>query len=214
MGYFAGQIEMLSLMALPFLFAVTMPLAAKAYVANHLGDPSPRLTGRLSFDPLKHSEMVGTVVMPIMSVLVGLPFLMGGGKQLDVQPAHFKDGKKGMLKFIIAGPLANLLMAVLCAYLLRLAYIAGVDSSWMLKTLAAGVWLNSIFLIISLIPIPPLDGGLIIAQLLPDDMAHSYMSVAPYGFFIILGIIMFATVIITGPSYMLYSGLLAMAGAG
>ncbi len=214
MGYISGQIQMLTLMALPFLFAVTMPQAARAYVANYLGDPTPKLAGRMSFDPLKHVDKMGTVVMPAISMLLGFPILLGYGKPIDVQPANFKSGRNSIVFFALAGPLSNLIVALIFAYFIRLAGLFSLlTNEWIVLTLQYGVLINCLFMVISLLPIPPLDGGTVLAQYLPKDVAESYMSVAPYGFLILLGIFILAQPVILGPTYALANFLVQLVGA-
>ena len=195
------KILLLSVMALPFLLAVTMREAAKAYVAHWLGDTSQQAAGRLSLNPLSHVDPVGTVVIPLVAFFLGVPFLIGHGKRVEIQTRGFKNIRRDSIIAALAGAIGNILIAVFCAYIMRIAIAFGADGQdWVVNSMYYGVLLNCVFCIFSLIPIPPADGSKIVEQFLPYDMLQSYRSVAPFGFFIIIAIILFAPAIILVPA--------------
>lgn len=202
MEYFADKFYLISIMALPFLLAVTLHEAGHAFAANYFGDPTPKNDGRLSLDPLVHMDPVGTVVIPLLAVLTGFPFLIGYAKPVMVQPANFKGNKKkAMVLVALAGPAGNVIVAVFCALVLKYAINAGGSGDdWLINTMFYGVFMNCLFMVFNLLPIPPLDGGAVVEQALPYEAAQKYRSIAPYGFFILIAIIMLASEIITVPT--------------
>lgn len=202
MEFFADKLYLISIMALPFLLAVTLHEAGHALAATKFGDPTPRLDGRLSLNPLVHMDPIGTVAIPLVAVLTGFPFLIGYAKPVMIQPANFKGNRKtAMIVTAAAGPFGNLVVAIACAYVLRFAIGFGADGNdWIAQTMFYGVFMNCLFMVFNLLPIPPLDGGGIVEQLLPRELAQSYRSIAPYGFFILIGIIVVARDIIIVPT--------------
>ncbi|UTW54231.1 site-2 protease family protein [Kordiimonas sp. SCSIO 12610] len=211
-GFIQEKLFQLSIMALPFLLAVTMREAAKAYVAHWLGDTSQRASGRLSLNPLSHVDPAGTIVIPLIIFFLGVPFLIGHGKLVHIQTHGFKNMKRDNILAALAGVFGNLVMAIFCAYVFRIAvYFGATGQDWILNAMYFGVLLNCVFIIFSLLPIPPTDGSKVVEQFLPYDMLQSYRSIAPFGFFIIIGIIMFAREIITVPSEFLSNLILVLA---
>ncbi len=197
-------IQTISVMALPFLLAVTLHEAGHAFSAHYLGDASQRMSGRLSLNPLVHIDPVGTVVIPLVAVIFQFPFLIGYAKPVLIQPRYFKKYKRDMILVALAGPAGNLVVAIFCAYMLRFAIGFGAtNQDWLFQTMQWGVYLNCLFMVFNLLPIPPLDGSAVLEQFLPPDTARAYRSVAPYGFFILMGLIFLARDIIVVPT--LYS---------
>ncbi len=212
-GFIQEKLFLLSIMALPFLLAVTMREAAKAYVAHWLGDTSQKASGRLSLNPLSHVDPAGTIVIPLIIFFLGVPFLIGHGKLVHIQTRGFKNIRRDNVIAALAGVFGNLVMAIFCAYVMRIAVIFGATGEdWILNAMYFGVYLNCIFIIFSLLPIPPSDGSKVVEQFLPYDMLQSYRSIAPFGFFIIIGIILLAPQIVTVPSSFLTALIMALAG--
>ncbi len=186
----ALYIKQISIFLVPLLLALTCHEAAHGYVAYLLGDPTAKLAGRLTLNPIKHLDPIGTLVFLVTRMI-------GWAKPVPVNPRYFKDPQKGMLYVALAGPGANFVLAVFFAlifHLLNGMSISGPDSP-MLKFLEpavtiayAGVFVNLALGIFNLTPIPPLDGSNIVAGLLPRDLAVKYMSVGRYGIIIILGL--------------------------
>lgn len=176
------------ILAPPILLALTLHEIAHGLVAYRLGDPTARNAGRLSLNPLKHLDPLGTIAFFL--------FKFGWAKPVPVNPRYFKDVKQGMLLVALAGPVSNLVLAVASAIILKgLAFIVlqgeatpsmtGAFYPLMLM-LAASVWINLVLCVLNLLPIPPLDGSKILAGLLPDQLAASYMKIGRFGFIILL----------------------------
>ncbi len=201
MELLASKLTLISIMALPFLLAVTLHEAGHAYAASAFGDNTAKSQGRLSLNPLVHIDPLGTVVIPLSAVLLGVPFLIGYAKPVPVQPRYFKNYKRDMILVAMAGPAGNLVVAILCAIVLSLALKLGMSNNdWLVRTAEMGIFLNCLFMVFNLLPIPPLDGSAVVEQFLPHEMAQSYRSIAPFGFLILMGIIIVAKEIILVPS--------------
>ncbi len=212
MEYFADKFYLLSIMALPFLLAVTLHEAGHAYAATAFGDTTPKRDGRLSLNPLVHMDLLGTVIIPLFAVMTGFPFLIGYAKPVMIQPANFKGShRKAMILVALAGPAGNVVVAVFCAYVLRFVLQGGATGEdWIVNTMYYGIFMNCLFMVFNLLPIPPLDGGAVLEQLLPRELAQKYASIAPYGFFILIAVIMLAKDIIIVPT-MYMTGLVVWA---
>jgi len=200
--YFADKFYLLSIMALPFLLAVTLHEAGHAYAATAFGDNTPKRDGRLSLNPLVHMDPLGTVAIPLLAVMTGFPFLIGYAKPVMIQPGNFKGSRrKAMILVALAGPAGNVIVAIFCAYILRFVLGAGATGDdWIVNTMYYGIFMNCLFMVFNLLPIPPLDGGAVLEQLLPRELAQKYASIAPYGFFILIAVIMLAKDIIIVPT--------------
>ncbi|MFC3051308.1 site-2 protease family protein [Kordiimonas pumila] len=211
---FSLKLYELSIMALPFLFAVTMREALRGFVAHKLGDPTVAMSGRLSFNPLNHADPIWTGVVPIVAfVFLNLPILLGQAKPIDINPQYFKNLKRDLLLMALSGPVSLIVLSLLWAYVVRIAYAFGfTPADWLVQTGHAGIFLSCIFLVISLLPIPPLDGGKVLEYFLPDDAAEGLRTIEPYGFFVIIGLFIFVPGIIVVPSQFLYSLVLSITG--
>jgi Zn-dependent protease len=213
-GFLQEKLLLLSIMALPFLLAVTMREAAKAYVAHWLGDASQKASGRLSLNPLAHVDPAGTIAIPLLIFFLGVPFLIGHGKIVQIQTHGFKNIRRDNVLAALAGIFGNLMMAIFCAYIFRFGlYFGATADDWISNAMYFGVYLNCIFIVFSLLPIPPSDGSKVVEQFLPYDMLQSYRSVAPFGFFIIIGIILLVPQIIIVPSSLLTALIITLVGA-
>ena len=186
-------IATLTIWALPVLFAITLHEAAHGYVARHFGDSTAERAGRISLNPLRHIDPVGTILVPglilAMSSLVGAgAMLFGWAKPVPVNFGRLRKPKADMLWVAAAGPFANLLMAIGWALLFRLAFAAP-DSAYALplaKMADAGIQINAVLMFLNLVPLPPLDGGRIAVSLLPAGPAYKFAQIEPYGFPILL----------------------------
>lgn len=204
---------LISVMALPFLLAITLHEAGHAFAAHYLGDASQRTSGRLSLNPLVHLDPVGSVVIPLLAIFTGFPFLIGYAKPVMIQPRYFTKMKRDMIFVAFAGPLGNLLVAILCAYIVRIAVNAGANSNdWIVQTMYFGIFMNCLFMVFNLLPIPPLDGGGIVEQLLPEALAENYRKIAPYGFVLLIVIIVFAKPVIVVPTYFMSNLIAGLVG--
>ncbi|MBL0283017.1 MAG: site-2 protease family protein [Zoogloea sp.] len=186
-------IATLTIWALPVLFAITLHEAAHGYVARYFGDSTAERAGRISLNPLRHIDPVGTVLVPglilAMSSLAGAgAMLFGWAKPVPVNFGRLRKPKADMLWVAAAGPFANLLMAIGWALLFKLAFAAP-DSAYALplaKMADAGIQINAVLMFLNLVPLPPLDGGRIAVSLLPAGPAYKFAQIEPYGFPILL----------------------------
>lgn len=177
-------IQTIAIYSLPVLFAITLHEAAHGYVARHFGDMTAYAQGRVSLNPVRHIDLVGTIAVPLVILLVsGGKFLFGWAKPVPVNYSALRRPRQHMAWVAAAGPGANLLMALGWAVLLKLAVLLPVSeySEPMGRMAEAGVRVNLIFMFLNLLPILPLDGGRILASLLPGRMAWQYARLEPWG---------------------------------
>jgi Zn-dependent protease len=190
------SLQTIALWVLPVVFAITLHEAAHGYVAKMLGDRTAELQGRITLNPLKHIDPVGTILVPGALILLakfgGPQFVFGWAKPVPVNFGNLHDPKRHMLWVAGAGPGANFVMALLWALLLKAsAPGAGWDSPHLLQMATIGISINLILMALNLLPVPPLDGGRIMISLLPVNAAHAFARIEPYGLFIILGLLAF-----------------------
>ncbi|MFA6311745.1 MAG: site-2 protease family protein [Sterolibacterium sp.] len=189
-------IQTLAIWALPVIFAITLHEAAHGYVARYFGDPTAWQLGRVSLNPLRHIDPVGTILVPALilatsSLLAGGGILFGWAKPVPVNFGRLRDPKRDMLWVAAAGPGANLVMALGWACLLKLATLMP-DSFFALPMAEmgkAGIRINAALMLLNLLPIPPLDGGRIAVSLLPHRWAWKFAQLEPYGFVILLALL-------------------------
>lgn len=180
-------IQTISLAAIPVLFAITLHEAAHGYVARHFGDMTAYQQGRISLNPMRHIDPVGTILLPLMTLLVG-GVLFGWAKPVPVNFSALRNPKKDMLWVAIAGPASNLLMAFGWALLYKLAWM-NPDSYFaepMMGMAEWGIKINAVLLVLNLLPLPPLDGGRVAVSLLPYRQAIQLSKIEPYGMFILI----------------------------
>jgi Zn-dependent protease len=185
-------VQAVAIYALPVLFAITLHEAAHGYVARHFGDMTAYAQGRISLNPARHFDWLGTLVVPIAILLLSSgKFLFGWAKPVPVNYSALRSPRRHMLWVAAAGPASNLAMAVGWALLLKLALLLPMNSFTepMLAMGKAGVQVNLIFAFLNLLPILPLDGGRIVASLLPTRIAWGYAKLEPWGFPILLGLL-------------------------
>jgi Zn-dependent protease len=177
-------VQTFAIYALPVLFAITLHEAAHGYVARHFGDMTAHAQGRISLNPIRHVDLIGTVVVPlIILVLSGGRFLFGWAKPVPVNYSALRKPRPHMAWVAAAGPCANLLMALIWALLLKLAVLlpANFFSVPLQLMSEAGIVVNLVFMFLNLLPILPLDGGRILASLLPSRAAWQYAKLEPWG---------------------------------
>ncbi len=184
----------LAIWALPVIFAITLHEAAHGYVARHFGDPTAWRMGRVSLNPLRHIDPVGTLLVPALflltsKALTGSGMLFGWAKPVPVDFGRLRNPKKDMFWVAVAGPAANLFMALVWALLLKLGLLF--DVPYLVATGAAGIRINAALMLLNLLPIPPLDGGRIAVSLLPYRQAVMVARLEPYGFVILLALLFF-----------------------
>lgn len=182
-------IQKISVYALPVLFAITLHEAAHAYVAKYWGDSTAYNLGRVSLNPLRHIDLVGTILLPLMCLAVG-GFLFGWAKPVPVRFGNLRNVRAGMRWVAAAGPLANFAMAVLWVLLFKLAVVMNNAYSEPLALMSqAGIGINVVLMVLNLMPLLPLDGGRIVESLLPPGLAYQYSRIEPYGMWVLLALV-------------------------
>ncbi|AOB26190.1 MULTISPECIES: site-2 protease family protein [Bordetella] len=184
-------IQLIAIYAIPVIFAITLHEAAHGYVARMFGDPTAYQAGRISLNPMRHIDPVGTLLVPAAILLAsklmgGAGLLFGWAKPVPVDFGRLRRPKKDMLWVALAGPAANLLMAILWALAIRLYFEAGVQEGYWFEMARAGVNVNLVLMALNLLPILPLDGGRVVFSLLPHRLAFQYARIEPYGLVIVL----------------------------
>jgi Zn-dependent protease len=159
------MIQTFAVYALPILFAITLHEAAHAYAAKYFGDSTAYLQGRMSLNPIRHIDPVGTLLIPILLFVVGSPFLFGYAKPVPVEFGRLRNPKKQMAWVALAGPAANLVMALMWMVLALLLLALGIGEDFFMRMAQAGVLTNLVIFAFNLFPVPPLDGGRILTQL-------------------------------------------------
>ncbi len=185
----AGFIQILSLYALPAILAITLHEAAHGYAAKRLGDLTAYQEGRISLNPLKHIDPIGTLVVPaVLLIASGGKLAFGWAKPVPVNFSRLRNPKRDMFWVAAAGPALNLLMAIGWAIVFKLVVTSPVNyfTDPALAMAQGGIVINLVLMVLNLLPIPPLDGGRIAVSLLPNSMAYSLARLEPYGLLIIL----------------------------
>ena len=181
--------------ALPVLFAITIHEAAHGYVARALGDNTAYALGRVTLNPLKHVDPMGTILMPLLLYFATKgAFLFGYAKPVPVNFAHLRHPKRDMIWVALAGPASNFLQAILWAVGYTVLVGSGLTERFFLDMCKAGVLVNLVMWVFNLFPLPPLDGGRILVGLLPRRLAWSFSRIEPWGFFIVLGLVLVGVV--------------------
>ena len=184
---FDALIQTIALAAIPVLFAITLHEAAHGYAARHFGDMTAYAQGRISLNPLRHIDPVGTVLLPLLTLFVG-GILFGWAKPVPVNFSALRHPKKDMLWVALAGPAANLFMALFWGAMTKVALMS--PGSYFAEPLMGmaefGVTINAILLVLNLLPLPPLDGGRVAISLLPHRQAFQLAKIEPYGMFILI----------------------------
>jgi Zn-dependent protease len=187
-----NPIQTLAIAALPLVFAITLHEAAHGYVARHFGDPTAWQLGRISLNPLRHIDPLGTLLLPAILVLVGAP-VFGWAKPVPVDFSRLRHPKQDMFWVAAAGPAANLFMAVCWALVLKIVVSTPdfVFHQAMGEMSRYGITINAVLLFLNLLPLPPLDGGRIAVSLLPPRAAWNLARIEPFGIPILLALLVF-----------------------
>jgi Zn-dependent protease len=187
-----STIQKIILWIIPLVFAITVHEVAHGWVANKLGDPTAKMLGRLTLNPLKHIDLLGTIIIPGILLLLG-GVVFGYAKPVPVDWRNLKNIRRDMALVALAGPVANLLMAIFWAIIAKIGASIFAGSQHLGFILyfmgSAGISINLILLVLNIIPIPPLDGSRVVMSFLKGKAAFFYAKIEPYGFFIILGLL-------------------------
>ena len=187
---FSELIQTVAVYALPVLFAITVHEAAHGYVARRLGDNTAYMLGRLTLNPMKHIDPIGTILMPVLLYFATSgAFLFGYAKPVPVNFSNLRHPKRDMVWVALAGPLSNFIQAVLWGILLVVLVALGVQEPFFLKMARAGMLANLVMWAFNLFPLPPLDGGRVLVGLLPWKASQAVARIEPYGFFIVMGLV-------------------------
>lgn len=205
----ANIIQSIAIWALPLVFAVSLHEAAHGFIANRLGDPTARMLGRLSLNPIRHIDLWGTIIIPLVLIISQAGILFGYAKPVPINPRYFKDPKRGMAWVAVSGPAINLSLALVSGLVFRIILWLHPDLSIILRggrtfagagiaawilvplllMLIKSVQINVILAVFNLLPIPPLDGGRVMMGILPDHQAQKLGQIDPWGFFIVIFLI-------------------------
>ncbi|MGH8805884.1 MAG: site-2 protease family protein [Polaromonas sp.] len=186
----ANLIQTVAIYALPVLFAITVHEAAHGYAARHFGDNTAYLQGRITLNPLKHIDPIGTIAMPLLLYFATSgAFLFGYAKPVPVDFSRLRHPKRDMVWVALAGPASNFVQALLWALALVMLAGLGVQEPFFIKMAQAGILVNLVMWAFNLFPLPPLDGGRILVGLLPWKQAQWVARIEPWGFFVVMGLV-------------------------
>jgi len=186
----ANLIQTVAIYALPVLFAITVHEAAHGYAARHFGDNTAYMLGRITLNPMKHIDPVGTILMPLMLYFATSgAFLFGYARPVPVRFGNLRNPKRDMVWVALAGPGANLAQALLWGALFLVLSGSGITEPFFLKMCQGGVLVNVVMFAFNLFPLPPLDGGRILVGLLPYRQAELVSRIEPWGFFIVMALV-------------------------
>jgi Zn-dependent protease len=201
---------------LPVIFAITVHEVAHGWVAKKYGDNTASQLGRLTVNPIKHIDIIGTIILPGLLLLTGTGFIFGWAKPVPVDARNFKNPRKDMAVVALAGPVSNLLMALGWALLARIGVLTGIQfiSLPFIYTGIAGISINLVLALINLLPIPPLDGSRVLTGILPSEWALKYNQFERYGFIILLILLytQILNVILAYPMYIAQKLFFSIAG--
>jgi len=210
-------LQQIAVWALPVLFAITVHEFAHGWAAMKLGDQTAKMLGRLTLNPLKHIDPLGTVILPIAMISFS-GFIFGWAKPVPIGWKNLKNPRRDIALVAFAGPLVNLLMGIMWVIIWRIGVELSASTGWLGTPLAymgaAGVMINTILFVLNLLPLPPLDGGRILTSILPAKWSGIVDRVEPYGLFILLGLMLsgYLGKILGPPIQLVQSGLFSLVG--
>jgi Zn-dependent protease len=210
--------QKVAIWALPVLFAITVHEVAHGWMASKFGDQTARLSGRLTLNPLKHIDLIGTIIVPLALLLLPGGIIFGWAKPVPVDARNLHHPKRDMAIVAAAGPCVNLLMALIWAGIAKLGLFWSGSNPWLGVPIfymgEAGIMINVVLAVLNFLPIPPLDGGRIVANLLPNKWAWYLMRMEPYSFFILILLVVSGVLsaIISPPIVMLIEGISRLYG--
>ena len=184
-------VQQICIWALPILLAITFHELAHGYVAYLCGDNTAKMFGRLTINPIKHIDPIGTIAIPlVVGVLTNFNFVIGYAKPIPVNQGYLRNPRRDMIFVTLAGPVANLIMAFIWAACMKIAVLMNPQTStvalFLLFAARAGILINLILAFLNLVPLPPLDGSKVLINMLPARQAIAYSKIEPYGFFILM----------------------------
>ncbi len=191
----SSLIQSILIYALPVLFAITVHEAAHGYAARHFGDDTAFMLGRITLNPIKHIDPVGTILIPLMLLFATKgAFMFGYAKPVPVRFGNLRNPKRDMVWVALAGPASNLVQAFFWGVLLIVLHGMDVNEPFFLKMCQGGVLVNVVMFVLNLFPLPPLDGGRILVGLLPYRQAALVARIEPWGFFIVMALLLMGVV--------------------
>ncbi len=191
---FASIIQKIAVFAIPLIFAITLHEAAHAFAARYFGDNTAYMMGRMTLNPIKHIDPVWTIAVPLLLVLMSSPFVFGAAKPVRVNFGALRNPKRDSIWVALAGPAANLAMMVAWAIIGKIAITFGAQPNaagpleYIAMVAGAGIFVNALLMVFNMFPILPLDGGRVVAGLLPVKLAYNYSKIEPYGLFILIAL--------------------------
>ena len=188
----ASILTTVSIAAIPVVFAITVHEVSHGWVAKMFGDRTAEMLGRLSLNPIRHIDPIGTVLVPAILLLTQSGFMFGWAKPVPVDPRNLRNPRGNMVIVSAAGPLSNLAMATIWAFLMMIGQDvdAGVAGEWLSRMAYYGILFNIMLAVFNMLPIPPLDGGQVLTNLLPPGPVSDFLRrFAPFGFFVVLALI-------------------------
>lgn len=184
-----STLKLVTVYAIPVIFAITLHEAAHGYVARMFGDNTAYVLGRVSLNPARHIDPFGTVIFPLLTLFLG-GMLFGWAKPVPVNQGQLREPRRHMIWVVLAGPAANFLMALLWAVLLRILLSMGETQGFLWEVSRAGILINLILMVLNLLPIPPLDGGRVLMNVVPLKAESVLARIEPYGIWILLALLL------------------------